>query len=267
MSQILAYSPFLLPFMLAALVRALQRARSDDRDLFVTSFSWPVLYVVLGVMVWIKDAEPHWAMVGFIPAAIAAGHSADGALSRGRRLPVLAIGGVLISAVLYVATAIHMHSNVLFRLLATSHYDARADMSNEMIGWERVRSSLERAVHATPGLVVLASNQYAMCGRLAFETGDSPEVYCPTARPSAFDFFGLGRRYPPAHAAVIMLTNDIETALPPTLELRTCSPVTRFPSNERAALVARYFVYSCTPIPGEKLQAQSGLELGPTEGR
>ena len=106
-----------------------------------------------------------------------------------------------------------------------------------------------------------------MCGRLAFETGDSPEVYCPTARPSAFDFFGLGRRYPPARAAVIMLTNDIETALPPILELRTCSPADEIRVERAGRVVARYFVHSCAPIPGEKLQARSGPELGATEDR
>ena len=68
------------------------------------------------------------------------------------------------------------------------------------------------AASAAPGSVVLASNHYSLCGRLMFEMGDSPPVYCPTARRSAFDFFD--RRDPPADATVVALTTDIHEELP-----------------------------------------------------
>jgi hypothetical protein len=247
-SQLFAYSPFLLPFLLIALVRLLRRARYDDRDLFLASFSWPVLAVILGALVRLQDAESHWAMVGFIPAAIAAGREGDEALGKGQRLPVLGTVGVVVSGILYAAAFVHTHTNALLRLIPPDHYDERADISNEMIGWDQVRSSVERAASRAGGDVVLASTHYAMCGRLAFETGDSPEVYCPTRRRSAFDFFG--RRAPPPDATVILLTSAIDPTIPPALQRRKCSLVDELPIERAGREVARYFVHSCSVVPG-----------------
>jgi hypothetical protein len=249
--QLLAYSPLLFPVLVVSLVRTLRGARRDDRDLFLTAFSWPVLCVVLLAMVKIDDAEAHWAMVGFVPAAIAAGRYADETLSNGGRLSRLTIGGVVASGAFYFLAAVHTHSDALYRLLPASHYDPHADMSNEMAGWDQVRAGIERVARATPGHVVLASNHYALCGRLAFETRDTPEVYCPTERRSAFDFFD--RRDPPGDATVIALTNDVEPALPPALDARACALSDAVTIERAGRDVAHYFVFSCAPLAAPAL--------------
>ena len=244
--QLLSYSPLLAPALVMALFRTLRRARHDDRDLFLASFSWPVLLLVLAAMLRVKDAEQHWTMVAFIPAVIAAGRFADEAWASSRRFSILAATGVALSFSAFSVGLVHMHTNAVIRLLPAAHYDPRADLSNEMAGWDQVRASVGQAALASRGDVVLASNHYAMCGRLFMEMGDAPKVYCPTARRSAFDFFE--RRDPPATATVIALTNDIHRELPPGLEGRACVLTDDIQVERAGREVARYFVHSCPPV-------------------
>jgi 4-amino-4-deoxy-L-arabinose transferase-like glycosyltransferase len=249
--QVLSYSPLLAPALVIALVRTLRRARQDDRDLFLASFSWPVLVLVLAAMLRVKDAEQHWTMVAFIPAAIAAGRYAEEAWVSARRFSYVTAAGVALSFIGLGVGVVATHSDALVRLLSPAHYDPRADLSNEMAGWDQVRASVARAARNANANangneeVVLASNHYAMCGRLLMETGDAPNVYCPTARRSAFDFFE--RRTPPATATVIALTSDIRPDLPVGLEGRTCSLADEVEVERAGRPVAHYFVHSCAP--------------------
>jgi 4-amino-4-deoxy-L-arabinose transferase-like glycosyltransferase len=247
MGQLLSYSPLLAPLLVLALVRSLRRARRDDRDLFLTAFSWPVLLPLLAAMTKFQDAEQHWTMVAVLPAVIAAGHYADMAWARIRWARFMAIGGIALSGLAFVLGNVHARSTALLRLLPVAHYDARADMINELVGWDQVRSSVTQAASAAPGHVVLASSHYSLCGRLLFEMGDWPPVYCPTARRSAYDFFG--RHDPPSNATVIALTNDIHDEVPAGLEDRTCKVVDQVDVERGGRHVARYFVQSCAPVP------------------
>jgi hypothetical protein len=250
--QFLSYSPLLAPALVMGLVGTLRRARRDDRDLFLSAFSWPVLLVMLAAMMRLRDAEQHWTMVAFIPAAIAAGRYADEAWSSARRFSILTASGIVVSFVAFGLGAVHMSTNAILRLIPASHYDPRADMSNELAGWDQVRASVaqvSRAAASKGEKVVLASNHYSMCGRLFMETGASPEVYCPTARRSAFDFFG--RHDAPAGATVVALTNDIHSELPPGLEGRTCVMSDQVTIERAGRQVAHYFVQTCPPAAVE----------------
>jgi hypothetical protein len=254
--QAMSYSPLLAPLLVVGLVQALRRAREDDGDLFVTAFTWPVLLPLLAAMVALKDAEQHWTMVAFIPAAIVAGRSVDDAWTKARRaLPVLAGAGVALSGVAFVVANIHAHSTALLRLIPAGKYDPRADMINELAGWDQVRSAMAQAASASSGRVVLASNHYSLCGRLLFETHDTPPVYCPTARRSAFGFFG--RQEPPADATVIALASDIHEEVPAGLQGRACSLVDQVEVARGGRSVARYFVRACAPA------APAAADVGP----
>jgi hypothetical protein len=94
-----------------------------------------------------------------------------------------------------------------------------------------------------------------MCGRMMFELGDSPAVYCPTARRSAYDFFD--RRDPPADATVIALTNDIHEDMPVGLENRSCVLDETVDIERGGRHVARYFVHSCPPSPSDSQRRAS----------
>ena len=245
--QLMSYSPLLAPLLVMALVAALRRSRRDDRDLFVTAFSWPVLIPLLIAMTRFQDAEQHWTMMAMVPAVLAAGHYADEYWSRSKRLRAVALAGIALSGVAFLLGNIHARSTALLRLIPADRYDARADMINELIGWDEVRASVTRAASAAPGSVVVASNHYSLCGRLMFEMGDAPPVYCPAARRSAFDFFD--RRDPPAGATVIALTTDIHAELPAALMNRKCVVADQVDIERGGRRVARYFVHTCPPVP------------------
>jgi len=244
--QLLAYSPLLVPLLLVGLVRAARRARVDDRDLFVTVFTWPVLLPLIAAMVTMKDAEQHWTMVAFIPAAIAAGRWVDEAWDRARWPRVLVTTGAALSAVLFVLANVHVHSTVFLDLMPADRYDPRADIASELAGWDQVSAAMTRAAGAAGGRVVMASNHYSLCGRLLFETNDTPAVYCPTARRTAFTFFD--RQDPPADATVVTLTSDIQADMPDGLQDRECSLVDHVEIARGGRTVANYFVHSCAPL-------------------
>jgi hypothetical protein len=247
--QLMSYSPLLAPLLVIGLVRALRRFRSDDRDLFVTAFTWPVLLPLLAAMFAVKDAEQHWTMVAFIPAAIAAGQVVDEAWSRSRRLPIVTLVGVSVSWVLFFVLNIHVYSTVFLRLIPPGSYDPRADIANELAGWDQVSEAMKRAASAASGRVVLASNHYSVCGRLLYETHDTPAVYCPTARKSAFGFFN--RQDPPADASVVVLTSDIHSELPAGLAGRVCGPADAVDIARDGRPVAHYKIRTCAPTVAE----------------
>jgi len=293
--QVMSYSPLLAPLLILGLVRVLRGSRTNDNDRFLAAFSWPILVLLLIVMTQLKDSEQHWTMVAFIPAAIAAGRIVDAAWSKRRSegLPSTARGvrllatlGVGLSGLLFVVGNIHARTTALLHLIPEGHYDPRADMINELNGWDQIRTSLTQAAtaaaapgggpaaqalvpaayelsrdgtgsgtgttHASspaskiPGNVVLASNHYALCARMFFELGDDPPVYCPTARRSAFDFFA--RRDPPEGATVIALTTDIHPELPEGLAGRSCPVSDQVDIMRGGRRVARYYVRSCAPV-------------------
>jgi 4-amino-4-deoxy-L-arabinose transferase-like glycosyltransferase len=248
--QLMSYHPLLAPLLLVGLVIAARRVRSDDRDLFVTAFTWPVLLPLLAAMVALKDAEQHWTMVAFIPATVAAARFVDDRWTRTKRFPVLVSVGVALSGVVFVVANVHAHSTLFFRFLPAG-YDSRADITNELAGWDQVSAAVEQAARGASGRVVLASNHYSLCGRLLYETHDSPPTYCPTARRSAFGFFD--RQDPPRDATVIALTSDIHDELPVGLQGRTCSLVDRVSIERGGRTVAGYFVRSCKPVAGDAL--------------
>ncbi|HEY1692287.1 MAG TPA: glycosyltransferase family 39 protein [Polyangiaceae bacterium] len=253
--QLMAYSPLLAPLLAAGIWRAVRRTRSDDRYLFLAAFTVPVLVPLLAAMTKFHDAEQHWTMMALVPAIIVAGRLGDEYWDRAKRLRGVVLAGVALSGLLFVVANVHARTTALLRLIPADHYDPRADMVNELVGWDRVRASLTQVVDATPGSVVLASNHYSMCGRMMFEMDDAPAVYCPTAKRSAYDFFE--RRDPPADATVVALTNDIHTELPEGLEGRRCTLADTVDIQRGDRLVARYFVQSCAPVAAESQERAS----------
>ncbi len=254
--QVLSYSPLLAPALVFALVRSLRRARHDDRDLFLSAFSWPVLGLVLVAMLRVKDAEQHWTMVAFIPAAIAAGRYADEAWATARRFSYVTALGVALSFVGFGVGVVATHSDALVRLLAPAHYDPRADLSNEMAGWDQVRASVARAAHAASGNVVLASNGLA-CDVRATADGDGgraerllpdrPALGVRLLRPPES---ARGRHRHRAHE------RHLRPELPADLEGRSCVVSDR-KSGRRAGRASRRplcVVHSCPSIqaPPEK---------------
>jgi 4-amino-4-deoxy-L-arabinose transferase-like glycosyltransferase len=243
--QLLAYSPVLAPLLVLSLFRSLRRARQDDADRFVTAFTWPILLPLLAVMLRVQDAEPHWTMMALVPAAIVTARWASQEGAGAARIRIAGLVGVALTGVLFVVINVHARSALLMHMIPEERYEPRADMINELVGWDEVRPAVSSAVRETRGEVSLASSHYSLCGRLLFETGDHPAVYCPTARRTAFDFFD--RRDPPASSTVIVLTNDVHEELPAGLRDRTCTLRSHVEIERGGRRIARYFVHSCAP--------------------
>ena len=243
----------------SALWYALTRAyATDDRDLFLTAFTWPVLLPLLAAMTKFHDAEQHWTMMAFVPAAIAAGRYGDEywsraqAPARARRWPASALSGVR-------SSSLERPRADARRSCASSrpdHYDPRADMVNELVGWDQVRDQPRPARRTPPAATSSSRATTTRCaGACSSRWATQPPVFCPTARRSAFDFFE--RRDPPADATVIALTTDIHPELPGGLADRTCTVADQVDVERGGRQVARYFVQSCPPVPVESQERAS----------
>jgi hypothetical protein len=257
--QFLGYSPLLEPLLLIGLGVAAWRARKSDTDLFLAVFGLGVLLPLFAAVVEVKDSELHWTMVAATCGAIALGRLAEELRSRSKVFSGVLGGGFAVSGLLYLLITIHIHSPLLLRLLPAGHYEPRADIINELIGWDQVRQGVNQVVADTEGPTVLASTQFALCGRLLFEMDDRPEVYCVSARRTEFDF--IGRRHPPPDATVIAITTDARTELPDDLGDRRCSLVQSIPISRGGIDVARYDIHRCAPLtPPASLERRAALE-------
>ena len=177
--------------------RALRRFRDRRPRLFVTAFTWPVLLPLLGAMTRpqgrraaLDDGRLHSCG----PRRRRASRRSAGPGRSGPRCSPRSASAL--SGLAFVVANVHAHSTALLNLIPAAKYDPRADMINELAGWSEVGGAMKQAARGASGQVVLASNHYSLCGRLLFETQDSPPTYCPTARRSAFAFFG--RQDPPS---------------------------------------------------------------------
>ncbi|HUB09316.1 MAG TPA: glycosyltransferase family 39 protein [Myxococcales bacterium] len=249
MGQLLGYSPLLEPLLLLGLCVSAWRARRNDVDRFLAVFGLAALIPLFAAIVEVKDSELHWTMVAMMPAAIALGRLAEELRPRSRLFRWSLGGGFAVSGLLYLLITIHIHSALLIRMLPAKHYEPRADIINELIGWDQVRANVSQVVADTPGPVVLAGTQFALCGRLLFEMDDRPPVYCVSARRSEFDF--IGRRHPPADATVIAITTDARQELPDELAERRCTLAQSVEIERGGMNVARYDIHRCPPLAPE----------------
>jgi 4-amino-4-deoxy-L-arabinose transferase-like glycosyltransferase len=250
--QLVSYSPLLSPLLVWGLVVAVRRARRDERFLFLSAMSVPVLAFLVVVMLRVSDAEQHWTSVGLLPAIVGAGVCLDEAWPAAtatrwqRTLRAYVVLALVPSALAFLAVNVHLRTTAIVRAIPAAHYDPHADMANEMLGWGEVRDELREVAARTPGDVVLASVHYSLCGKLVFEMGDAPPVYCPTQRRSAFDDFQ--RRTPPDGATVLLLLTDVEHDVPRDLAERGTCTLARSVDQKRAGRdVAHYSIYSCPP--------------------
>ena len=244
-AQLLYFQPVLLPALVALLVYAGVRSRSDGRYRLLFVASAPVLAFLLTVMVRAGDSEPHWTMMGYLPLLVAGAGVMDegtGGLRRGAH--AVFVAAIASSAVAIVLYGVNVRTPALARALP--RYDAAADPVNETVGWDNVRSAIRaRAAALGPGAVALGAHN-VLCGHLQAALDDSPPVYCAAPRRTEFDF--VGRRSTPAGAPVIFVDSaryeaDPAAALPGL----SCVRAQEVPIDREGLHVGEYRLYDCTP--------------------
>jgi hypothetical protein len=245
--QFLFMQPLLLPGLLAMLAVAMVRARADDRYRLLAIAGGPVLLFFYAVMVRAPDAEPHWAMVGYLPLTIAAGGWVDERIDHASRALKVYLGAcVAVSATFVAVYFTHTQTPTVMRLVPPSAYDATLDPVNETLGWDRVRAAIQDEVSRLGPGVVVAGSHNVLCGQLAARIDDQPHVYCSSPRRTAFDFFG--RREPPAAAHVIYVDSaryheDVSQRLPQ----RSCARTQVLDMTRDGRAIGKYSIYVCGP--------------------
>jgi hypothetical protein len=213
--QLLYLSPVVVVVLVLGAGRA-WAARNDEDPagpLLWSAFAIPFA-VLVALCLWSRAAEPHWpapAYLALVPA-----------LARpGRPLPrglVVAAGSVAAAMTLAVYAWVLVPS--LGRLLP-SEIEARDDIANELYGWPKVVSEVERQVASewTPGSergdVVVVGPHWVICGQLdAALRGETP-VGCDT--PIRDDFDGWWPRARWRNADTIVWVTDGRFGPPPDL--------------------------------------------------
>jgi 4-amino-4-deoxy-L-arabinose transferase-like glycosyltransferase len=244
-SQFILMQPLVLPGFLVMLVIAIRRAKEDERYRLLAISGGLVLLFIYAVMVRVADAEPHWAMVGYLPLAIAAGGWLDEKVDRPPRwLDWYTRACIAISGAFVVVYFLHSQTPAVLRLVPSSMYSASVDPINETLGWDRIRTAIQGEAASLGPDTVVVSNHNVLCGQLATQLDDRPRVFCPSPRRTAFDFFG--RRDPPAGAPVVYVDSArYQENVSELLPGRRCVRVQTIDVTRDGRSVAAYGLYAC----------------------
>lgn len=193
--QIAYVSPLLFAGYVWALITAVGRRR-DRAWGYVAAMSIPILIFFSALTLWTPEAEPHWPVLGYLPACLAFGCLVDERIRKGgeaarrmRRFFAVAIGlPVVLLAILYV----HLLTPGLLQLVPERWYRAEVDLANELRAWPEAGAALRAELAAMPEGTVVLAYHYTMCSQAAFALDDPGLVRCLNTRLDAFDFFGLG---------------------------------------------------------------------------
>jgi 4-amino-4-deoxy-L-arabinose transferase-like glycosyltransferase len=255
-SQWVLFHPLIFPGLVVTAWLMFRRAKHDERYRFLAWVSLPVLAFFFVMMVRVRDAEPHWTMVGYVPVIIAAGGLIDSVIDRSASLRFYVGASAMFSIALLGVYFVHMRTPELMRAIPASVYDANADPVNETLGWDEIRDAVVgQASRLGPGTVV-ASSHNVLCGHLQEALDDAPHVYCASPRRTEFDF--VGRSQPPSDAPVVYV-DSARYPLDPSAVLpsRQCEVVDRVDVKRGDRIVNEIHIFACAPAPSALLQAQA----------
>jgi dolichol-phosphate mannosyltransferase len=236
LSQLVMFHPIALPGFIVVAIACLRRARTDVRFRFLAWTSLPVLAFFLAMMVRVRDAEPHWTMVGYVPLLIGMGALLDEAFER--RLARAYVGALVTSSAVALAA---------FVVCSGYAWAPWNDAINETLGWNRITSSVRRSAATLGGGAVVASHHNVLCGHLAWALDDTPNVYCASEQRTELDF--VGRRAIAREQPVVYVDSERYPRAPSlALEGRACSLDDRVKIERGGRVVQIVRVWSC---PGE----------------
>jgi len=250
LTQWMAYHPLLMPALLLAMAWAVLGSRYDARCRLMAWASAPVLVALCAAMLRTHDAPATWTMIGWAAPALTAAAWVDQQLLAGSlRAPVRWHGraAALFSVAMVALDCAHAQAPSVPPLMP------KPDVTLEQQTWSQVREAIRAEAPALGGDVVVASGSDALCAQLLQQLDDTPNVYCPGGRRTAFE--PIGRREPPTYAHVLYVDDERASVDPVVLmPLRQCLPL-RTLSVERGAHPDRRFrLFGCSPV--QPLNAQ-----------
>jgi hypothetical protein len=228
-----------------------RRSSRDERFRFLAWTSVPVLLFLGAMMVRVRDAEPHWTMVGYVPLAIVAGACLDAWAERrtfrARALRAYFVTSASLSAALLALYLVHMHTPALLRRIPVSVYDAAADPFNETLGWAQIRRAVRAQTDSLHGAVV-ASDHNVLCGHLQVALDDRPSVYCLSPARTEFDFVdraSVADDVPIVYVDTARYPRDPAFALPS----RSCTLADNVDVMRAERVVESVHLYVCPAAP------------------
>jgi hypothetical protein len=157
--------------------------------------------LLVPLCLWSRVAEPHWlapALLGLVPAAA----RAEGLFSRRLVGAAAALGAVMVAAV-YAWVLVPGLAR-----LAPGSYDARVDISNELLGWPEAVAAVREEARAVdvPGAqrgdVVVVGPHWIVCAQLEAALRGELPVGCDTPVQDDFDAWWPRARWRDADVVV-----------------------------------------------------------------
>ncbi len=245
-SQWVLFHPLIFPGLVVTAWIMLRRAGHDGRYRFLAWVSLPVLGFFFAMMVRVRDAEPHWTMVGYVPVIIAAGGLLDGAIDRSAKLRAYAVASVMFSATVLGLYFVHMRTPALMEAIPPSAYDAAADPVNETLGWNEIREAIIERAHDLGPSAVVAGSHNVLCGHLREALDDAPHVYCASPRRTEFDFIERGQ---PPREVPVLYVDSARYTLDPSIVLptRRCDVAGHVDVKRGDRVVNELRIFACAP--------------------
>ncbi len=280
--QLLYLSPVIGMALFFSVFRSLGNAvqgRSRDASLLFW-LTVPVLVFFYVVGAWTPEAEPHWALAGYLLLYPVLAHWAlqlpdreAGPLMRFLLVGPLAfwmvprvrrgvLGWLVLPALLINAVVlVHVGSDVLFAVIPESGYNPKTDISNELVGWDRVGLALRQEADAFKADFA-GSYHYTMCGQVDTALkGDLPLV-CASKRNDAFDFL-------PDRPSMIgkdgLFVTDNRYSEPPSQWAACAGGIARLhdlPINRAGRIVRTFTIWGCRNYRG---LAEAGTKAPPVK--
>lgn len=197
------------------------------------------------------ESEPHWPVMGYLPlcAALAWRYQT---LPTARRFATSTQRwrkvAVWFSLGLMGLFMIHVSTPALIRLLPSSLYRPKVDITNELYGWPALGELARRWVARTQARFVM-SYHYTMCSQLSHAVNDRIPTLCPTNRLDQFDFMTDERAF---HGETGIFVGDNRYRRPPQ-EAVFCRKVTRLEELDvyrGGVWVRRFVLYRCDGYAG-----------------
>jgi len=196
--QLLVLSPVLAVLIAVGVAKRVGSARGEGLEVWrVGLMAWVPL---AAMCVFTREAEPHWAVMAYLPLLGSLG------LWAAARAPRVLRAGVLLGVVVQTVLWLHL-ATPLFMPFVSDGYEPRYDLANDLRGWRELAPTLRREL-ASGRVDRVVGYHYTVCGQLVAALDDLDAVVCASRRRDAFDFLRGGASGRPEEGSDLLYVRD-----------------------------------------------------------